>query len=343
MIIVDFSHLANRNLFVAINTIKPKKINGKFDMTKVMPFFYHLMLNSLIHIRKLKPDDEIILAIDDRHYWRKEYYPLYKAQRKGIREESEIDFNVFFEKLNKFVELLDKCFPYYVIKVENAEADDIIGVLSKQFKNKVIIVTSDKDMKQALLYGAKVYDPIKKEYLSLKDDEVKIFKELHYLLGDKSDNIPNVMEESEFTNEFINYLANNKIYKTKTYEVESLDIFEKLKQEFKEKYPDKDIYKKPRFGEKTALKYINKLDDLFSKNKKIENNYIRNKKLINFDEIPNDIVEKIIDEYKNRQLNYNGDCIFKFLTKFNLRQHIMNMNEFTLLANNKKENEFFDF
>jgi len=334
MIIVDFSHLSHRNLYTAISLVKPKKVSGKFVTDEFMPMFYHLMLNSLRHISKKFPNNEIILAIDGKNNWRKKICPDYKSNRKKNRDESEIDFNEYFSKLEAFINILDKCFPYKVLKIDEAEADDIIAVLAKKINN-VIIVTSDKDMKQCLLYNAKIYDPIKQKDIDDSIENVKLFKDIHVLIGDKSDNIPSVKEGLEYSQDFIKFLKDSNVY---IYDVEKLeydykDLFEKLKQKFQEKYPEKDVYKKARFGEKTALKFLNndQLEEALQ-NKKFRYNYERNKTLIDFDFIPKEIEDKIWKTYLEKEVNYNGQCIQKFLLKFNLNEQFMNMNDFTMQA-----------
>lgn len=338
MVLVDFSHLANRNLFVAIGQVKPSKVDGKYDMKQVMPFFFHLMLNSLRYIsRQFKDYGKIILAIDNRNYWRRELYPEYKAHRKKAREDSAVDFDTFFTQLNSFIKILDKCFPYYVLEVDGAEADDIIAVLTKEYskQEKVLVITSDKDMKQVLLYGAEMYDPIKQTFIKMSDEEVKLFKQLHILLGDPGDNIPNVMVGLEFSKNFIKYLKENGVFIYDPYKVKQMSFWQELVDNYNvlNKKGEKDIYKTPRFGEKTALKFLKEghLQD-YLQEEGFRANYERNKKLIDFDEIPDNVRQKILDAYKNLQLSYDGNCIFKFLTKMNLKENLQNINEFMIQA-----------
>jgi len=332
MIVVDFSHLGHRNLYTAISLAKPKKSNKKYITDEFMPMFYHLMLNSLRYISRKFPNNEIVLAIDGKNNWRKEIYPDYKSHRKKNRDESDIDFNEYFNKLEAFINILDKCFPYKVLKVDGVEADDIIAVLSKKIHD-VIIVTSDKDMKQCLLYNAKMYDPIKQKEINDSLENIQLFKDIHILIGDKGDNVPSVKEGLEYSQDFIKFLkeSNVFVYDVEKLEYEYKDLFEKLKCEFQEKYPEKDIYKKARFGEKTALKFLkeNHLQEALL-NKKFRYNYKRNQTLIDFDFIPEDIQEKIWKAYLEKEVNYNGQCIQKFLLKFNLNEQFMNMNDFTL-------------
>jgi len=65
-------------------------------------------------------------------------------------------------------------------------------------------------------------------------------------------------------------------------------------------------------------------------NKSMEDNFERNKQLIDFDMIPLEIVEKITSEFDNYHINtYNGGKIFNFLVKYKLNFFIENLQEFT--------------
>jgi 5'-3' exonuclease len=74
-----------------------------------------------------------------------------------------------------------------LIEVDKAEADDIIAVLSRNTKEQVIIISSDKDFIQLKLENVSIYDPIKKIFKEAVD--IERYKTLHYMVGDKSDNI----------------------------------------------------------------------------------------------------------------------------------------------------------
>lgn len=153
-----------------------------------------LVLTLFSYITQFKPD-RCIVAMDAPVSWRKNYYSQYKAQRKDARDVSAIDYDKFFQVFNAFMEDLISSFPSLIwIKVENAEADDIIAYLAKSYSNtnvKVICVSNDSDLHQLLKYKSYVqYDPIKKKIVDIFDP-VK-FLTAKILSGDVSDNIPNV-------------------------------------------------------------------------------------------------------------------------------------------------------
>jgi len=307
MIIVDFSHLSYRNLFTSIYSSKPKKDKntGKYITEKWFPMYVHQMLFSLSKIeKKFEGYGPIILALDSKSNWRKEYLEKsgYKNSRKKLRDESDVNFEEFFEKNNKFLEFLKKGLGYIIVQVDDVEADDIGYVLSNYFKEETILVTEDKDWKQHLIGNLNVhlYQPIKDELTENNEsiqDILKKFRATHILIGDKADDIPNVMSDVEFTEEFINFIKEKHIENTIPSKVEKLDIFDELVKEALEK--NINIYKSIRFGEKTAVKFIKNPKEFINKKikdkKKLYDNIRRNRILVDIKKLPSKYKKNIIN------------------------------------------------
>ncbi len=94
----------------------------------------HMILNTLRANRKKFTDEfgELVICCDDKNYWRRQAYPYYKANRKKTRDKSEMDWNAIFTALNAIRDELKEFFPYKVIQVDTCEADDIIGVITHE-------------------------------------------------------------------------------------------------------------------------------------------------------------------------------------------------------------------
>ena len=90
---------------------------------------------------------------------------------------------------------LTEFFPYKVLEVDNAEADDIIAsVVFHEPKNyeKVLILSSDKDFIQLQKYNfVSQYSPMQKKFINGVDPTTYI-KE-HILKGDRGDGVPNFL------------------------------------------------------------------------------------------------------------------------------------------------------
>lgn len=179
-LIFDLNNLAYRCLFAC-----------RRDIDDVgFKFLQHVMYRTVFSTcRKFKPD-EVILCVDDKQHWRKKIYPDYKGNRKEKRDSTDIDWNEFFASYEEFVEACKTHFPFKVLKVKYAEADDLIGILAKTYPEKQqMIVSADKDLVQLLRHkNVKLFDPIKNKQIKV-DDPVRELK-IKCLMGDKSDNIP---------------------------------------------------------------------------------------------------------------------------------------------------------
>ena len=164
----------------------------------------HMILNSIRSYRAKFSGEygELIICADDKNYWRKDVYPFYKANRKKSRESSGIDWNSIFESLNKIRDELKEFFPYKVIQIDRAEADDVIGTIvhkeGVELGNTppILILSGDKDYIQLHIYSnVKQYDPVGKRWITDNDPESYLFD--HIVRGDAGDGVPNVFSADD--------------------------------------------------------------------------------------------------------------------------------------------------
>ena len=90
----------------------------------------HMSINTIrSNVKQFKSKyPNVILCCDNKKYWRKELFPFYKSQRKVDREASGYDWSMIFDSLNQLRDELKQNFPYKVLDVAGAEADDVIAV-----------------------------------------------------------------------------------------------------------------------------------------------------------------------------------------------------------------------
>jgi len=192
MILIDLNQVLLAGLMAQIANHK-----GKLDEDLIR----HMVLNIIrTHVKNFKNEyGEVILCCDNRKYWRKEYFPFYKAGRKKTREKSDLDWHLIFDILAKLKLELKENFPYKVIDVEGAEADDIIGTLTPIYAphEKVLILSSDGDFLQLQQYGSNVkqYNPSQKKYVKSVDPILELKEKI--IRGDKGDGIPNIFSPSD--------------------------------------------------------------------------------------------------------------------------------------------------
>lgn len=196
MIIVDFNQVMISNLMM--------QLGNHTNIPIEEGLFRHMVINSLRSYKQKFGDEygEMIIACDDKNYWRKQIFPYYKANRKKNREASEINWTQVFDTFNKIKQEIKDNFPYRVIQVDSAEADDIIATLVFEYgtdlngPEKILILSGDKDFVQLQTHGnVKQYDPVRKKWIS-DNNPVKFLFE-HILKGDAGDGVPNVLSDDD--------------------------------------------------------------------------------------------------------------------------------------------------
>ena len=189
MIIIDMNQISLASLMMDLNMRKSNEVDE--GMVR------HMILNSIrLHRQQFhKEFGEVVLTYDSKHYWRREYFPQYKAGRKKGREKDSKDWDSIFGCLNKIKAEFKENLPYKYLEVYGAEADDIIATLCKHNQDeKIMIVSGDKDFIQLHKYpNVKQYSPILKKMVNGHNPDTYI-KE-HILKGDTSDGVPNVLSQ----------------------------------------------------------------------------------------------------------------------------------------------------
>ena len=263
MILVDLNQVLLSGLMAQISNTKKSMYGGmKLDESLIR----HMVLMILkTHLKTFRKEyGEVVLCCDNRKYWRKEFFPFYKAGRKKTREKSDLDWHMIFDMLAKFKQELKENFPYKVVDVEGAEADDIIGTLVPRhiMSENILIISSDGDFPQLQMYNGrsqftvKQYNPAQKKFIISENPLMELKEKV--IRGDKGDGIPNVLSASDC---FVRDVRQTPISKGKL-----------------DKLMEKD------YGE---------WED---ENAKI--GFSRNQTLIDLRHIPGDIKEKIINTYE---------------------------------------------
>lgn len=165
----------------------------------------HMVLNCIRSYRNKFSSEygELVIACDGKKSWRRDVYPYYKAHRKKLREESQLDWNSVFTSLNAIRDELKEYFPYTHIHVDGAEADDVIGTLCKEYgallgpgTGPILILSGDKDFVQLQKYSnVSQYDPVRKKWI--KHSQPELFLAEHIMKGDRGDGVPNISSKDD--------------------------------------------------------------------------------------------------------------------------------------------------
>jgi hypothetical protein len=274
MILLDLNQVMISNLMI--------QIKGKSDLNEDL--VRHMVLNSIRMYRQkfVKDYGELVICCDDKNYWRKDLFPYYKAHRKEDREKSDLDWGAIFDALNNIREELKQYFPYRVIQVPRAEADDIIGVLTERYgvhlrnddSEKILILSGDKDFGQLQKYvNVDQFSPITKKWIRITDP-FRFLKE-HIMKGDRGDGIPN-------------FLSND-----------SCIIAKERQKPLSSKKMESWIDLEPeKFCDETMLR-----------------NYKRNEELVDLSCVPNDICNQVIQMYDKYEVPERKGLLNYFIKK----------------------------
>ena len=270
MIILDLSQVMISTLMAQIGNHH----NAEIDENLLR----HMVLNSVRANKRKFADEygEFVIACDGRHSWRKDVFPFYKANRKKTRDKSELNWTMIFESLGKIRDELKEYFPYRVIQIDGAEADDIIATLVKENQDqRILIISGDKDFQQLQKYPfVQQYDPTRKKFIQCNAPTA--FLKEHILKGDTGDGVPNFLSED-------NCLVVG-------------------------------IRQKPVSAKKLAY-WLPPEPDVFC-NSYMLRNYKRNQQLIDFEFIPTEIQQAVVSIYneqanKGREKLFNYFVQFK--------------------------------
>ena len=190
MILLDNNQLVIASLFHASKT----EAGLTEDLVR------HLVLNvyRMYNKKFSRKYGNIIICNDGRHYWRNEMFEYYKANRKKQRKTSSVDWDEYYKIMNVIQDEIVNNLPYKNIQIDNAEADDIIAILTRHFHTNedIMIVSSDKDFQQLQRYpNVHQYSPIKKDFLVCENPEEFLIE--HIIKGDSSDGIPNILSDDD--------------------------------------------------------------------------------------------------------------------------------------------------
>lgn len=278
------------------------EIGSRRDIPIEVDLLRHMVVNTIrSHKQKFGRDyGEIVIACDSMQYWRKQYFPFYKANRKKVREDSGLDWSLIFDSIRQIKEEFKTFFPYRVIEVKGAEADDIIATLAKwtstnelkqtgliEEPQDFLIISGDHDFYQLQKYShVKQYAPVQKKYVKGESSPDRYVLE-HIFKGDKGDGVPNILTEDDAI----------------------------VKGERQKPVTQKKIDE-----------WVKDQSSIFS-NSQLARNFHRNKTLVDFTMIPPDIENEIINTFVSTPLGDKSKLLDYFISN-RMKQMIEHLEEF---------------
>jgi hypothetical protein len=198
LILVDYSQISTA-AFAAAAREASYDIQLEVELEQVR----HMILNSIRLINSTYSHEygEVVIAADMPNSWRKQIFPYYKANRKAEHDAQDvIDWPKLREVCKTVLSEMEQYLPYRVVRVENSEADDIIGVLARKASDEgelTLILSGDKDFVQlqADTIWIKQYCPRRSVFLGHQEPKRLLFE--HVCKGDRGDGIPNILSPAD--------------------------------------------------------------------------------------------------------------------------------------------------
>jgi len=269
MILMDFSQIVMSGVHANFGRMRASEFNEDF--------FRHMVTNQIRANRKRFAEyGELVICCDGRDYWRREIFPHYKAGRKKHREASKIPFDEIFKWLDQYKQDIRDYFPYKIVEVEHAEADDVIGVLTKRYAphEKIMIISNDGDFQQLHVYqNVQQYSSIQKKYIVCDDPKNYL---LEHVIKAGDDGIPNVLSDPD------TFVTDGKRQKS---------------------------VRKIKLEEWTQMPLDKMCEDMGITPER----YMLNRQLIDLNMIPKNIVQKIVDEYENATVAHGSKLLTYFI------------------------------
>jgi len=256
VILIDFNNLAYRTYFV-------KDVHQDEENPNIKLWRFLLIDNIYKSLYKINNVRSIILAIDDYISWRKVYWGRYKESRKVHRAtQSRVDWQFFFKSMNELIDDIKDGLPFIPLKVQSAEADDIIAVICMdKTEDDYIIISNDEDFLQLTgLPNVMLYCPNKERYLRTEKPEDFVTKLC--LMGQSKDDIFNIKTPLDWP----------------------------------------VGTRKPIFGERMLSKVLDEGVEKWLKENNLEERYKANQMLVDFKKIPQIIRKRILEAYETYEL-----------------------------------------
>jgi len=255
----------------------------------------HIILNNIRTYRnKFKQAEwgQMVICCDS-FSWRKNVFPEYKASRKTTRAKDKYDWAELYRLLDVVTNDIRTNFPYAVIRVENAEADDIIGAITmNELKDpwgaKVAIVSADKDFIQLHMKDEVIqWSPMQQKMVESPDPKRYLFD--HIFKGDSSDGVPNANSpDNSFTDKI----------RQKPMRQKDIEHYWENKDTFQGGMPD-EVYR----------------------------NYIRNREMIDLRYTPKEIANDSITQLENYKYPSKG-LVFNYLVENKMKMLLEVIEEF---------------
>lgn len=314
------------------------------DLELAKGMFLHLMFQMINEAGKRFNPDCMIACRDGNKSWRKEVYPLYKANRIDKLQErtiSEIEKQEALKDVfeNELLPFIDEKTNIPLLSYPMAEADDLIAHFIKQHPNDIcIIMSTDNDFIQLLNDNVFIYNSLEKRIITNKAIiNLDNNKPLKFILKEGKVSVPkeqpDTIDELIPSKDWIEYALFMKCVRGD----KSDNIFSAYpgvrEKSTKNKVGIRDAFLDRNTKGYNWTTFMNSSwNDPFGNKHIVKDDYEKNKHIIDLNEYEN----KELDDYINQRLNKTkvstvGINLEKFFNKWlllNLKKEVNSMTKY---------------
>jgi len=268
----------------------------KDEETFILENFREEFVKIVLALKKKHNADEIILArdVNRKQIWRMKIFDKYKANRNMNTKHQGVNIklsNIFIGIYHFMYDIIVNDLNAISIKAAEAEADDIIAVLTRHFvkeNHRVVIIADDFDYFQLLRYpNVEIYDNYGQNFLEKNPRHPKEALRYKILRGDRSDNIPSCQILLDLPG-FQTMMDEWNVPKDYIFSYEEIERLVQMEL-VKKKCVQKEAF--------TLQEDVGQIEKLLDEDPLFYQTFIRNATLIDMCNIPLEISERILEKY----------------------------------------------
>lgn len=248
------------------------------------------MIMSSIRKYKMKFEDrfgQLVICCDGRDSWRNQIFPYYKIRRKKKKVDDKFDWKMIHATIATVVAEMKVFFPYRVVSIKHVEADDIIASIVQNITDEDHLIVSRDKDFIQLQRFSNVSQYNPIDDVFIEDSNPELSLQKLIITGDSGDDIPNIMSDDD------TFAVDTKRQKA-------------MRKNLLEGFLDTD-----------PSKY----------EEEVYENWKRNKALIDLTQIPDFIVDKIMNTF-NKYESPGRTYILKYFQKYRLRNLLSSIGDF---------------
>jgi 5'-3' exonuclease len=292
LVLLDYNNLLHHIIF------NPKFIQRYGGITKtsmndemklsLLGETLRMFINKILMIINYESNDkefhvDLLFSKDSKTLWRTKIFSEYKGTRKSNRDKTNFNFDVIYNIFNKVWSECCHIFPYRFVTIDPVEVDDVIAIAIESEYDKYdafSVYSHDTDFVQLLSRDkVRLVNFSTMAVIESGNPKYELFEKI--IRGERGDNIPNIFNQTRAVRQ-------NPI----------------SKKHIEEWFRNKEIFKQFILEHKDA--------------DQLKKNFMRNKNLIDFTKIPEEIRSIILVGLSKPPVEFDLQVFMRITEKYSI-------------------------